>query len=68
LSWLLRREGWLVNRKLVQRLYREEGLAVRWRYRKRVSLARRSPELPLGPNHRWSMDFVRKTSTEVPAK
>jgi putative transposase len=68
LSWLLRREGWLVNRKLVQRLYREEGLAVRWRHRKRVSLACRSRELPLGPNQRWSMDFVRISSTEVPAK
>jgi transposase InsO family protein len=31
LHWLLRREGVTVNRKLVQRLYREEGLAVRQR-------------------------------------
>jgi putative transposase len=59
LYWLLRREGWLVNRKLVQRVYREEGLAVRRRRRKRVSIARSPRELPLGPNQRWSMDFVR---------
>jgi putative transposase len=28
---LLRREGWLVNKKLVYRLYREEGLGIRRR-------------------------------------
>jgi len=32
---LLRREGWSVNRKLTYRLYREAGLAVRRRKRKR---------------------------------
>lgn len=36
LHLLLRREGYVVNRKLVQRLYREEGLSVRRRKRKRV--------------------------------
>jgi putative transposase len=40
---LLRREGHVVNRKLVQRLYREEGLAVRRRKRKRVAV----PRVPL---------------------
>lgn len=35
---LLRREGYGVNRKLVQRLYREEGLGVRRRGRKRVAV------------------------------
>lgn len=33
---LLRREGWSVNHKLVQRLYREEGLTLRGRRPKRV--------------------------------
>jgi putative transposase len=33
---LLRREGWRVNRKLTYRLYRESGLAVRRRKRKRI--------------------------------
>jgi putative transposase len=61
LYWLLRREGWLVNRKLVQRLYREDSLAVRQRRRKRVSVPRTPRELPCGPNQRWSMDFVRDT-------
>ena len=38
---LLRREGWTVNRKKTQRLYREEGLSVRRRRgRKRAKPAR----------------------------
>lgn len=37
---LLRREGWRVNRKLVQRLDREEGLVVRRRKRTRVAVPR----------------------------
>lgn len=32
----LRREGWQVNRKRVYRLYRDAGLAVRRRKRKRI--------------------------------
>jgi putative transposase len=55
---LLRREGWLVNRKLVQRLYREEGLVVRRRKRKRVAVPRIAPPMPTRANERWSMDFV----------
>lgn len=38
---LLRGEGWPVNRKRTQRLYREEGLAVRRRRsRRRIAVAR----------------------------
>ena len=55
---LLRREGHHVNKKLVQRLYREEGLQVRRRKRKRVAVIRTPMTPPLGPNERWSMDFV----------
>lgn len=58
LHLLLRREGYVVNRKLVQRLYREEGLSVRRRQRKRVAVARSPMRAPAGPNERWSMDFV----------
>ena len=58
----LRREGWPVNRKRVQRLYREEGLAVRRKGKKRRSEAPRVVRTPLsGPNKRWSMDFVSDT-------
>jgi putative transposase len=55
---LLRREGHVVNRKLVQRLYREEGLAVRRRKRKRVAVPRTPRPVPTRANERWSMDFV----------
>jgi transposase len=43
---LLRREGRRVNRKLVYRLYREVGLAVRRRRRKRVAVARQPLPAP----------------------
>lgn len=39
----LRREGWEVNRKRVYRLYREAGLAVRRRKRKRIGPVERKP-------------------------
>lgn len=56
---LLAREGWRVNVKRVYRLYRNAGLAVRKRNRKRISLTERVPLLlPEAPNHAWSMDFV----------
>ncbi len=56
---LLRREGWRVNHKRVYRLYREEGLLVRRRKRKRIGAAERRPlPLPTRTNERWSMDFV----------
>ena len=56
---LLRREGYVVNRKKTQRLYREEGLTVRRRKgRKRASGARAARGLATQPNQRWSLDFV----------
>ncbi len=56
---LLRGEGWAVNRKKTQRLYREEGLAVRRRRsRRRIAVARTPIPKPAGPNSRWSTDFV----------
>ncbi len=59
---VLRREGWPVNRKRVQRLYREEGLAVRRRGKRRRSQNPRPIRQPLGgPNERWSMDFMSDT-------
>ncbi len=61
LHWLLLREGWAVNHKLVQRIYREEGLGVRKRQRQRVSVARSPRVPPTRPNERWSIDFVHDT-------
>jgi putative transposase len=55
----LRREGWEVNRKRVYRLYREAGLAVRRRKRKRIGAFERKPlPKPTAANVSWSMDFV----------
>ena len=55
----LRREGWKVNRKRVYRLYRDAGLAVRRRKRKRIGAVERKPlPKPTRANLSWSMDFV----------
>jgi putative transposase len=55
----LRREGWEVNRKRVYRIYRDAGLAVRRRKRKRIGLFERKPlPKPTAANLSWSMDFV----------
>src|SRR5262245_10643824 len=55
----LRREGWQVNRKRVYRLYRDAGLAVRRRKRKRIGPFERKPlPKPTTANVSWSMDFV----------
>ena len=56
---LLVREGWAINHKRIQRMYREEKLAVRRKRRKRVAQTARKPRvLPEQPNERWSMDFM----------
>ncbi|WP_156170746.1 IS3 family transposase [Croceicoccus naphthovorans] len=56
---LLRREGIMINRKKTQRLYKEEGLAVRRRRSRRRAVGTRSPAPVLAlPNQRWSLDFV----------
>jgi len=56
---LLRREGWPVNIKRVYRLYREEGLSLRYkRTKKRVSVPRVIPPPAKRPNERWSIDFL----------
>ena len=55
----LRREGWQVNRKRAYRLYRDAGLAVRRRKRKRIGVFERKPlPKPTRANVSWSMDFV----------
>jgi putative transposase len=63
---LLRREGHAINRKRVQRLYREERLTVRRRGgRKRAMGTRRPIATPLAPNQRWSLDFVSDQLTDA---
>ena len=57
----LREEGWSVNRKRVQRLWREEGLRVPVKRRKRQRLGDSAqPARRLRaerPNHVWALDF-----------
>jgi len=59
LTAMLLREGMPANHKRVYRLYREEGLAMRIRQRRRIrwSGAVVKPAASQ-PNERWSMDFV----------
>jgi putative transposase len=62
---LLRRDGVLVNRKKLQRLYREEKLTVRRRGGRKRALGERRPmDIPLAPNQRWSLDFVSDQMTD----
>jgi putative transposase len=59
---LLRREGFTVNHKRVERLYREEGLSLRRRRRrKHLSHTRVVSEPPDGANQTWAVDFVHDT-------
>jgi putative transposase len=63
LTWKLRREGWAVNHKRIERLLRAEQLLVgQRRRRKRPAAERRVPvPVPTRPDERWSMDFLRDT-------
>ena len=62
---LLRREGWAVNRKRVQRIYREERLMVRKRGGRKRALGLRAPmKAPDRPNACWSLDFVHDQMTD----
>ena len=56
----LRRDGWMVNRKRVYRLYRQEGLCMK---RRKPRRHRSSPTREVRPqahriNESWSMDFM----------
>ena len=57
---LLNREGWKVGKKLVYRLYREEGLTLRSKPRRgrRAATNRRERCKATAPNQVWSVDFV----------
>jgi transposase InsO family protein len=59
---LLREDGWRVNHKRVERIWREEGLKVPRKQRKRRRLGQSANGIvhhrPESPNHVWSYDFV----------
>jgi putative transposase len=55
----LQLEGWTINVKRTYRVYREEGLMVRKRRRKKLPVPERQPLVrPTQPDEVWSMDFV----------
>ena len=59
---MLPRQGWLANKKRVHRIYREEGLTVRLRRRrKRASHLRVVPPQPRQLNERWRRDVGADT-------
>ncbi len=62
-------EGWSLNRKRVQRIWREEGLRVPQRKRKRrrlgVSTAEGAARLrATRPGHLWALDFQHDATTD----
>nr|WP_293338839.1 IS3 family transposase [Parvibaculum sp.] len=70
---LLRVEGWAVNHKKVERLWREEGLQLPERHKKRKRLYHKDSSVirlrPHYPDHIWSVDFVHdKLSSGRPYK
>ena len=59
LTAMLLRKGMPANHKRVYRLYREEGLAMRIRQRRRIRWSGVAVKPVVSqPNERWSMDFV----------
>lgn len=62
IAHLLHIEGWQVNHKRVERLWREEGLQLPQRHKKRKRLYHKDSSVirlrPHYPNHIWSIDFV----------
>ena len=62
IAQLLRIEGWTVNHKKVERLWREEDLQLPHRHKRRKRLYHKDSSVirlrPKHPNHVWSVDFV----------
>lgn len=62
ITGLLRTEGWVVNHKRVERIWREEGLKVPQKQKKRKRLYLNDGSCirlrPNWQNHVWSYDFV----------
>jgi putative transposase len=56
---VLKAEGLVQNHKRTERLYREEGLSLRRKHRRKLPAITRVPlPRPTAPNQRWSMDFI----------
>jgi putative transposase len=65
---LLRREGWRVNRKRIHRLWRQQGLKVPRRQRKKRRLGSSANSCVRRPakykNHVWAWDFLHDRTTD----
>jgi len=64
---VVRREGWVVNRKRIQRLWRDEGLKrppQRPHKRRRVRPETTERLAALRPNHVWAVDFQFDETTD----
>lgn len=58
----LRRKGWRVNYKRVERLYKRHNLALRRKVRRKLPARERKPlPQPSRPNEQWGMDFIHDT-------
>ena len=55
---MLKTAGHVINQKRTYRIYREEGLQVRTKRRKKLTRPRVPMAVPDGINQRWSVDFV----------
>jgi putative transposase len=57
---LIRREGFMINHKRTERIYRQEALSLRIRRRRKFAAVVRSPlASATRPNERWAMDFIQ---------
>jgi putative transposase len=56
---VVEREKMRVNHKRLLRVYREAGLCVRRKRRKRLVRAPRAAEMLTGPNQQWAIDFAQ---------
>ena len=73
IAQLLRISGWKVNHKKVERIWREEGLQLPERHKRKRRLYHKDSSIirmrPNGPNHVWAVDFVHdKLSNNRPYK
>ena len=60
INMMLRREGISINHKKAYRLYKEAGMQLKRKLKRKTYAKRGTPDRShlLGPNDRWSMDFV----------
>ena len=60
---ILKKESLVVNHKWTERIYREEGLAIRTKPRKKIpSNIRQALTVPQQINKRWAIDFVHDST------